>query len=230
MPLAAIFDTETTGLVRWDMPSTASQQPSLCEVACSLVDLTTRETWNSMSLIVRPDGWTIPQGASNVHGITTEKALKYGVALENVVYLFRDMVATADYLICHNSRFDRIVMERASAMIDAAEAQPVVGDLWRQDQQWICTMMAATPIVQKPSKFPKHKRDFKWPKLNEATQMLFGRDVSGAHRAGNDVAETINVLFALIDLGAINIAGVEARPGFVPFARRQHSQPVRVPA
>lgn len=220
MPLAAVFDTETTGLVKWDMPSTVAQQPSLCEVACNLVDLNTRETWTTMSAIVRPDGWTIPDGAAAVHGITTERATRYGIALENAVYTFRDIISQADYLVCHNVRFDKIVMERASAMIDAAENQPQVRSPWRADQQWVCTMMASTQVVKKPAKFPKHPKDFKWPKLNEATQMLFGRDVSGAHRAGNDVAETINVLFALIDLGAISLPGVEARPGFVPFASR----------
>lgn len=225
--LAAFFDTETTGLVKWDMPSTVAQQPSLAEVACALVDLQTRETWDQMNLIIKPDGWDIPKGASDVHGITTDKAERYGMFLENAVYLFRNMIGRADYLVCHNVRFDKIVMERAAAMVDAMEELPAVRPLWKPEHQWLCTMMKSTPIVQKKAKFPKHDKDFKWPKLNEATQMLFGRDVSGAHRAMNDVAETINVFFALVDMGAITIPGVEARPGFVPFV---HQNPSLQPA
>ena len=61
------FDTETTGLppknAKWD--EDFNEFPYLCEVAW----IFGRKT---ESHIIRPDGWTIPEDASKIHGIPQE--------------------------------------------------------------------------------------------------------------------------------------------------------------
>ena len=57
---ALFFDTETTGLPLFKEPSEHPDQPHLVQLAASLVDLDTRAVLSSIDVIVKPDGWTIP--------------------------------------------------------------------------------------------------------------------------------------------------------------------------
>ena len=69
------FDTETTGLPRnYKAPVTdAENWPRLVQLAWILceADGTIVE---QVDHIVKPDGWTIGKQASDIHGITTERA------------------------------------------------------------------------------------------------------------------------------------------------------------
>ena len=76
MNLALAYDTETTGLPLWNDPSDDPRQPHIVQLAAALVDIDTRRTIASMDVIVKPDGWTIPDDTVAVHGITTEHALR----------------------------------------------------------------------------------------------------------------------------------------------------------
>ncbi|WP_182340872.1 hypothetical protein [Comamonas koreensis] len=60
MTLALAYDTETTGLPLFKEPSEHPDQPHIVQLGAILVDLNTRTTIASMDVIIRPDGWTIP--------------------------------------------------------------------------------------------------------------------------------------------------------------------------
>lgn len=64
------FDTETAGLPKnFSAPTTdVDNWPRLVQLSWILTD-ERKEVF-----IIRPDGFTIPEEASNVHGITTERA------------------------------------------------------------------------------------------------------------------------------------------------------------
>jgi DNA polymerase III subunit epsilon len=193
------FDTETTGIAKWSAPSVSPEQPNLVQLGALLVDLETREDVASLDLIVTPNGqWTIPDGAAAVHKITTEKAEKCGVLLESAVLPFRDMLAAADLLIAHNIKFDKIIMERASAMVDLSFGQEVQ-DLWLPTNKFVCTMLKSTGIVKKQSKRAMHKQDYGWPKLFEALKHFTGEDLPGAHNAMVDVIACKKIFFKLLD-------------------------------
>lgn len=51
--------------------------------------------------IIRPDGFTIPEEASDVHGITTERALKEGIGVKEAIYYFLGAARCADCLVGH---------------------------------------------------------------------------------------------------------------------------------
>jgi DNA polymerase-3 subunit epsilon len=72
------LDTETTGLPDFRAPSDADHQPHLVQLAMVLLDddLTERA---SVSMIVRPEGWTSGPEALAAHGITEEIATRCGV-------------------------------------------------------------------------------------------------------------------------------------------------------
>ena len=88
---ALFYDTETTGLPDWHQPSDGPQQPHIVQLAACLVDLDTRETIDSMDMIIRPDGWVIPDDVAEVHGITTERATAEGCNEHDVLMKFLRM-------------------------------------------------------------------------------------------------------------------------------------------
>jgi DNA polymerase-3 subunit epsilon len=198
--LALIFDTETTGIVKWNAPAVSPEQPNLVQLGALLVDLETRRELQVLDIIIAPDGWTIPVEASNVHGIPQALAEQCGMMLESAVLPFRDLVAAADIVIGHNLKFDKIIMERASAMVDLIFGQPV-GNLWTPKNQFGCTMLTSTPIVKKPqkSKRPMHSQDFAWPKLKEAHAFFFGEEFDNQHNAMADVRATLKIFYELVD-------------------------------
>ena len=75
MTLAIFYDTETSGLPLFKEPSEDPRQPHIVQLAACLVDLDTGQTVSSMDVIVRPNGWTIPDNVAAIHGITTERAM-----------------------------------------------------------------------------------------------------------------------------------------------------------
>lgn len=198
---ALFFDTETTGLIAFKEPSVSPAQPSLVQLGALLVDIDTRKDLQSLDVIVAPQGqWTIPEGASRVHGIPTAMAEEVGICLEHAVLPFRDLLNAADFIVAHNLKYDRVIMERASAMVDLHFGQDVQ-DLWLPKNQFICTMMKSTGIVKKPPKNgkPSHRGEYGWPKLNEALKHFTGEDLVGAHNAMVDVIACKKVFFALLD-------------------------------
>ena len=109
---AIFFDTETTGLPDWSQPSEAPHQPHIVQLAAQLVNLDTRRVISSMDVIIRPDGWTIPQETTVVHGITNEMAMDLGVPEAAAVEMFLGLWKNR-LRIAHNEQFDARIMRIA---------------------------------------------------------------------------------------------------------------------
>jgi DNA polymerase-3 subunit alpha len=72
-----IFDTETTGLPKnYKAPvSDSDNWPRMVQLAWQLHDVDGKLI-TAKNFIVKPNGFDIPIGVSNIHGITTERALR----------------------------------------------------------------------------------------------------------------------------------------------------------
>lgn len=180
---ALIFDTETTGLIDSKATYESPTQPHLVQLACILLDAN-GEQRAQVSLIVKPAGWTIPQAASDVHGITQEIADTYGVHLKVAVAAFTNLRAQADILVAHNISFDEMVMKAA---IHRCKATPKSNG----PAERFCTMDRSSTIVGLPptarmvaAGFTKNKP----PNLGEAVRFFFNEDLTGAHDAMVDAA------------------------------------------
>lgn len=186
MNLALFYDTETTGMPLFKEPSEHPDQPHIVQLAACLVDLDTRNTIASMDVIVKPDGWTISDEVSAIHGITTEHALDVGisepVALEMFLQLWSERMR-----IGHNQSFDariiRIAQMRHSFSLELQEA-------WKAGPSE-CTCYMARPHT----KLEKNKL----PKLGEAYQHFTGKPLENAHSAMADVQGCMAVYFAIQD-------------------------------
>ena len=91
------FDTETTGL--------SSHKDHVVQLAWVLADKDGNIVDEGCH-VIRPDGYSIPTGAANIHGITTAKACEIGQPLGSVLEKFSDAATRASIIVAHNLSFD----------------------------------------------------------------------------------------------------------------------------
>jgi len=179
------FDTETTGKADFRLPPDAKCQPRIVQLAALLTTFDGQEM-ASLNVIIKPDGFTIPKEASDIHGITTELALGYGVEEISALRVFDQMLMRAQTAVAHNFQFDHLVLSRRSIIRNRA-----------LDYRAFCTMRAMTPICKLPN--TSGYSDYKRPKLQEAYKHCYGVEFDGAHDAMADVRACAKVYFWLQD-------------------------------
>ncbi len=184
-----IFDTETTGLPKnFNAPHTdLNNWPRLVQLAWELHG-DHGELINAGNLIVKPEGFTIPYNAEKVHGISTERALKEGHPLKDVLELFAEDLKRTQLQIGHNIEFDLNVM--GAEFLRAG----VESELWETTSY--CTKEETTDFVQIPG---GRGGKFKWPTLTELHTKVFGVGFADAHDAAYDVMATAKCFFGLIE-------------------------------
>lgn len=200
MNLGLFYDTETSGLPLFNDPSEDPRQPHIVQLAARLVELETRKIISTIDLIVRPDGWEIPDDVAAVHGITTDRALKVGVPEWLALAVFMSMAGQSSARIAHNETFDariiRIALKRYAE--DHGLTHP---DDWK-DGEAKCTARLSTPICNLPptAKMVAARRNHaKTPNLGEAFEFFTGNKLEGAHSALVDVDACMTVYFAIMD-------------------------------
>ena len=195
VPVYLFFDTETTGLPRsWQAPVTALDNwPRLVQLAYMAFDADGAQL-ASVSTIIKPEGFTIPEEASRVHGITTARALKEGKDLAAALRDFKTVLDQVTYLVAHNISFDEKI-------IGAEFLRNKMPDI-PAGKCKICTMHGTTDFCAIPG-----PRGNKWPKLAELHQRLFRCDFDAAHNAAADVAATAKCFWELKKLGVIKLPG-----------------------
>ena len=184
------YDTETTGLTNWRAGPSDPSQPHIVQLAGVLMD-DDRQDVEVLNVLVRPDGYDIPAAASDVHGITQEKALADGIPLWQAVWQFERLMRLASLRIAHNAGFDDLVLATAYHRLGLAPSL--------DGQDAFCTKEATTPILKLPGRYPGK---YKWPKLAEAYRYFFDKDIEDAHDALADVRACADVYYALIDSAA----------------------------
>lgn len=184
------FDTETTGLPKdYRAPSTdVDNWPRLVQLSWILMD--EKRELSRGDFIIRPDGFEIPREASDVHGITTERAIKEGLPSKAAVYYFLGAARCADVLVGHNVGFDVNIV---GAELVRAYGKDYILGMKTQD-----TMLASVDFCAIPG-----KRGFKWPKLIELYTKLFGKGFEDAHNSMADISATEECYWELVKLGLI---------------------------
>lgn len=187
MTIALITDTETSGLPERGIPSDDPSQPHLVQLACKMVDLTTRTTIQSLNFLVYPMDWEFDQEAIDVHGITEEVARRYGRQEEDVSSIYYEMAKDSQMFVAHNVNFDWQLIRTA---IMRHHGRDVADDIKHMEK--VCTML----------KFQK-AHGGKWPKLEAAYEHYTGEKLDGAHDAMVDVNACEVILYNLIDEGFV---------------------------
>lgn len=186
-----IFDTETTGMVHFKQPASDPLQPRLVQLAGIVVDKNWAEQ-SVFSFVIRPDNFEIPVNASNVHGITTEKAYNLGIPILTALSVFNNTSHIVDEVWAFNAQFDSMVIH--SEMIRARKQDFMNAKIVNAK----CAMLACKDILRLPSKYTGRSGDFKWPSLAEAYAFFYdGAKIENAHDALTDVRATVKVMQAI---------------------------------
>lgn len=185
------FDTETVGLPRnWKAPVTdLSNWPRLVQLAYHIYDGNGNKV-SEFDHIIRPDGFTIPTEASNIHGITTARAIAEGKDILTVLQEFHGFVNSSSYLVAHNMSFDQNIM--GAELLRNGFSNII------QTKNRICTMQSTTDFCAIPGNYGN-----KWPKLSELHYKLFNCDFEEAHNAAVDITITAKCFWELRRLGRI---------------------------
>lgn len=193
-----MYDTETTGLINDDAPPSDENQPHIVQLAAILFNEDRREI-GSMNVIIKPDGWTIPEEASAVHGITTEMALKYGIPETTALKTFHEFRKQARLEIAHNILFDNYVMRIAYARLYGKTLEQIHE---MEVNEKCCTASAARDVVALP---PTEKmlgiglNHHKTPTLTECLDILLNKPLDNAHDAMADTRGCAELFFYLLE-------------------------------
>ncbi len=180
------FDTETNGLLA-KAGAAIERCPYIVQIAAILVDDLLGEM-ASINQIIRPHGWNVPDSCAAVHGITTSKAMAYGIPAQSAMSVFSQMARLADQVIAHNIGFDLAFV--------GYEFQRIGKGNVIADKPKFCTMAATVDVCKIPF---ASGRGHKWPKLMEAHVNLFGEGFDDAHDALADVRACHRIHRHLID-------------------------------
>jgi DNA polymerase III subunit alpha len=191
-----IFDTETTGLPRNynAPPSDLDNWPRMVQIAWQLHDAHGNLLEND-SIIVKPEGYTIPFATIQIHGITNERANEEGVDLKYTLQKFIAAVQQSTYLCGHNIEFD-INIVGAELLRNGFEnvlSKKALIDTKNDQTTNYCALPGG------------RGGKFKWPTLTELYQKLFNTGFDEAHNAAFDVAATAKVFFEIIKRGITKV-------------------------
>lgn len=184
------FDTETTGVPKlYNAPVTNSANwPRLVQLAWLMADKN-GNILKRNSVIIKPDGFSIPSDASAVHGITTERAQREGKPLDAVLEEFMNDVQLASSVVGHNIDFDMHIV--------GAELYRLGMDYnLLMNKPCTCTMKSSTDFCAIPNP-NSYYGGYKWPSLQELYRKLFNRDFADAHDALADIMATKECFFEL---------------------------------
>jgi len=189
-----IFDTETTGLpVDWKAPiSNLDNWPRLVQIAWFHCDNSGNILTDS-NYTVKPQGFTIPEDAIEVHGISTEMATSEGIDLKTVLIEFSKAISQSNFLVAHNLNFDEKIVGAEFLRVNVNNQLSMIPK--------ICTMEMSINYCKLPGNYGKYK----WPSLSELHYKLFDEYFDEAHDAAVDVKACANCFFELKNRGIIFI-------------------------
>lgn len=194
--LILAFDTETTGLIKSN-DYTCLSNPFLASIAMILYDTEARRVVSSLNAVILPEGWTMREEAEKVNGLSNEYLNTIGIPSIAIVPAAVSLAFKANLLVAHNIDFDSKIISSA---------------MWRQmqfDQEdenvahaiiksflslpTYCTMKESKDIVRAKNINGK----IKYPKLTEAYEHFFGKELDRAHSANADAVAVLEIYLAL---------------------------------
>ncbi len=185
------FDTETTGLPRnWSAPVTNLKNwPRRVQLAflyhnadgCKIAE---------GNFIIKPDGFTIPEEAFRIHGISTEKAMSEGESLLSVLQHFQSFMDKAEILVAHNMSFGEKIIGAEFLRVGMPNSFP--------SKKKICTMESTTNFCAIDGYY-----GYKSPSLIELHHILFKTGFDNVHDAYADAEATAKCFWELKKLGKL---------------------------
>ena len=213
-----IFDTETTGLPQnFDAPiSDTDNWPRMVQIAWQLHDDMGRLI-EHQDYIIKPEGFNIPFESEQIHGISTELALKEGFDLSDVLQKFNAVLAKAKFVVGHNINFDLKITgaEFYRKQIPTPLLEKKILDTMTQKTADLCQLPGG------------RGGRYKLPRLGELYFHLFDTNFSEAHNATADVEATARAFFELVRTQHFSTSELETDLDYIEKFRVEN--PTKIP-
>jgi DNA polymerase-3 subunit epsilon len=186
MKKITFYDTETTDMPNWKIPSGDESQPhlvSLCAIQCNEE---TEEIIQRVDLIIKSEGWESKPEAFETHGITKEFSIEVGVSESSAVAFLLDLCSES-IRVSHNRTFDQRIIR--IALKRYFDQQSI--DQWASKDDHLCTMLSGKDAMGVK----------KWPSLSESYKYFTGEDLKGGHNATIDAKACMKIYFAMKKAG-----------------------------
>ena len=206
-----ILDIETTSLppkgAKWE--EDFNEFPYAVQIAWMFND-------TLKSVIIKPEGYTIPEESTQIHGISQARAWKEGIPFYRVVDgLVKDCLES-DLIIGHNVYFDisiikaNILRYMGMGYYKASDCEEAFHKGKRID-----TMRSAMKWVDARTQTGR----LKFPRLEELYSRCFLQETFPAHDAGEDVKAVARCVPVLVENGIIELKRKEypAKQMEIPF-------------
>ena len=192
-----VLDVETIGL-----PGFTHARATLTDIQPRMVQLSwivyngRGEELKRQNHIIYPENFSIPPFNEQYHGISTERAKREGKPLREVINLFLQDLNEAEYIVGHSIESD---VDYIAAEMVRLGMEPVI-----YEKKKICTMKSSKEFCR-----INHPRrpGFKYPKLSELYEILFGKSFKNQHDAIADAQATADCFWELVTLGIIELHG-----------------------
>ena len=182
MKTVLFYDLETTGLLDWKSPSGGDNQPHIVQIGALLCNAETKELIKTIDVIVKPDGWVIPEETIAVHGITNEHANEVGIPEKEAIQMLLSLYLVSNERIAFNKTFDQRIIRIGTKRFFDEDVQ----ENWALKDDHHCAMRMAQKVMKGKS-----------PKLIDAYKYFMGEDMKGAHNALDDTKGCMAVYFAV---------------------------------
>ena len=115
-----VIDLETTGLPDEQAKGSGGRyfpytetvkyrNARIVSIAWIILDAELNETRREYH-VIKPVGYTIPEEATRIHGISQEEAIETGLELDDVMRDLYDSICNCKFFVAHNVQFDRNIL------------------------------------------------------------------------------------------------------------------------
>lgn len=190
------IDTETTGLpLNNNLPYTDLKNwPYLVQVALIIED----DNYGILAkrnIILKPNGYTIPESATKIHGISNERAVKNGEDRDKVISFLDLALYKSDIIIGHNVSFDLNVIKS-----EIIRTKGIENALFKKKKHIVIDTMKMGRNICKIPNLSFHTRlslPNKYPKLDELYYKLFNKHFNNQHDVMADVQAVYDCYYEL---------------------------------
>ena len=194
--LRCFIDTETTGLpINDNLPYTELDNwPHLVQVALIIED----DNYGILAkrnMILKPDGYSIPESSARIHGISNAQAIKVGEDRKHVIGFLDQVLSNSNIVIGHNVSFDLNVVKAEIIRVKGIENAL----LTTKNHNVVDTMKMGMNICKIPnlSFHTRMSQPYKYPKLDELYYKLFNKHFNNQHDAMADVQAAYDCYYEL---------------------------------
>jgi DNA polymerase III epsilon subunit-like protein len=188
--LVLVFDVETTGLLpKVPAPGNIPYIIQFSFVLYDIIGETIVEKYNQFIRI--PEQVVLKPEITELTKITREKLENEGIPIETALEAFYEAYQKADLIVAHNLQFD-LTMLYTESTVHLPKLYEELHSEKDAKKTYYCTMKEGTEMCKLLRRIHTSKiLDYKYPRLSELHQTLFGTIPKGLHDSMVDVLTTL---------------------------------------